>query len=215
MQHWTALLGITAAIGIGAASPGPSFVMVARTAASQGRPHGLLAAAGIGVGGLIFAILALLGLHSLLNLAPTLYLALKLAGGLYLAWLGWRIWRGARQALALPAAASPHSQHRAFAAGLATQLSNPKTAIVYTSVFAAFLPEQPELSFKILTALAVLLVETGWLHPGRLGTLRPTAAPSLPAQQNLGRPRCRRGDDGAWAETGVGSGGISAAQNHT
>lgn len=162
MQHWTALLGITAAIGIGAASPGPSFVMVARTAASQGRPHGLLAAAGIGVGGLIFAILALLGLHSLLNLAPALYLALKLAGGLYLAWLGWRIWRGARQALALHAAASPHSQHRAFAAGLATQLSNPKTAIVYTSVFAAFLPEQPELSFKILTALAVLLVETGW-----------------------------------------------------
>ncbi|MCK6437680.1 LysE family translocator [Rivihabitans pingtungensis] len=162
MQHWTALLGITAAIGIGAASPGPSFVMVARTAASQGRPHGLLAAAGIGTGGLIFAILALLGLHSLLNLAPALYLALKLAGGLYLAWLGWRIWRGARQALALPAAASPHSQHRAFAAGLATQLSNPKTAIVYTSVFAAFLPEQPELSFKILTALAVLLVETSW-----------------------------------------------------
>ena len=162
MQHWTALLGITAAIGIGAASPGPSFVMVARTAASQGRPHGLLAAAGIGVGGLIFAILALLGLHSLLNLAPALYLALKLAGGLYLAWLGWRIWRGARQALTLHAAASPHSQHRAFAAGLATQLSNPKTAIVYTSVFAAFLPEQPELSFKILTALAVLLVETGW-----------------------------------------------------
>ena len=162
MQHWTALLGITAAIGIGAASPGPSFVMVARTAASQGRPHGLLAAAGIGVGGLIFAILALLGLHSLLNLAPTLYLALKLAGGLYLAWLGWRIWRGARQALTLHAAASPHSQHRAFAAGLATQLSNPKTAIVYTSVFAAFLPEQPELSFKILTALAVLLVETSW-----------------------------------------------------
>ena len=162
MQHWTALLGITAAIGIGAASPGPSFVMVARTAASQGRPHGLLAAAGIGVGGLIFAILALLGLHSLLNLAPTLYLALKLAGGLYLAWLGWRIWHGARQALALHAAPSPHSRHRAFAAGLATQLSNPKTAIVYTSVFAAFLPEQPELSFKILTALAVLLVETGW-----------------------------------------------------
>jgi RhtB (resistance to homoserine/threonine) family protein len=162
MQHWTALLGITAAIGIGAASPGPSFVMVARTAASQGRPHGLLAAAGIGVGGLIFAILALLGLHSLLNLAPALYLALKLAGGLYLAWLGWRIWRGARQALTLHAAASPHSQHRAFAAGLATQLSNPKTAIVYTSVFAAFLPEQPELSFKILTALAVLLVETSW-----------------------------------------------------
>ena len=78
MQHWTALLGITAAIGIGAAS--------------QGRPHGLLAAACIGTGGLIFAILALLGLHSLLNLAPALYLALKLAGGLYLAWLGWRIW---------------------------------------------------------------------------------------------------------------------------
>ena len=162
MPHWSALLGITVAIGIGAASPGPSFVMVARTAVSQGRPHGLLAAAGIGTGGLVFAVLALLGLHSVLSLSPMLYLALKLAGGLYLAWLGWRIWRGARQPLCIDSAETAPPARRAFVTGLFTQLSNPKTAIVYTSVFAAFLPAQPDLTFKLLTALAVLLVETAW-----------------------------------------------------
>ncbi len=162
MQHWPALLGITVAIGIGAASPGPSFVLVARTAVSQGRTHGLLAAAGIGAGGLVFAVLALLGLHSVLSLSPMLYLALKLAGGLYLAWLGWRIWRSAQQPLHIDSTQAAPPARRAFATGLFTQLSNPKTAIVYTSVFAAFLPAQPDLAFKLLTALAVLLVETGW-----------------------------------------------------
>lgn len=126
MQHWPALLGITVAIGIGAASPGPSFVLVARTAVSQGRTHGLLAAAGIGAGGLVFAVLALLGLHSVLSLSPMLYLALKLAGGLYLAWLGWRIWRSAQQPLHIDSTQAAPPARRAFATGLFTQLSNPK-----------------------------------------------------------------------------------------
>ena len=63
MQQVTALLGIGAAIAVGAASPGPSFVMVARTAIASSRPDGIYAALGMGIGGLVFATAALLGLH--------------------------------------------------------------------------------------------------------------------------------------------------------
>jgi threonine/homoserine/homoserine lactone efflux protein len=50
MQHLPELIGMASALTLGAVSPGPSFVMVARTAASVGRRNGLLAALGMGLG---------------------------------------------------------------------------------------------------------------------------------------------------------------------
>ena len=72
------LFSITVAIALGAASPGPSFVLVARTAIAAGRPAGLAAAFGMGICGAVFAGLALLGLIALLAQVGWLYLALKL-----------------------------------------------------------------------------------------------------------------------------------------
>jgi threonine/homoserine/homoserine lactone efflux protein len=41
-------------------------------------------------------------------------------------------------------------------------LSNPKTAIVYASVFAAFLPSAPSIRFNLGVISLVFLVEAGW-----------------------------------------------------
>jgi threonine/homoserine/homoserine lactone efflux protein len=133
VQELTALLGIAAAIAIGAASPGPSFIMVARTAVSSSRVDALFAALGMGVGGLAFACLSLVGLHGLLVAVPSLYLVLKIAGGLYLAYLGIQIWRGARTPLpthGIDEGARTRSRARAFVLALTTQVSNPKAAII-------------------------------------------------------------------------------------
>ena len=165
MQELTAFLGIAAAIGVGAASPGPSFVLVARTAVAVSRADGLSAALGMGLGGFVFACLSLLGLHGLLLAVPTLDVVLKIAGGVYLGYLGIVIWRGARMPLAIDAmsaAARPHSTGRSLALGLTTQLSNPKTAIWYASVFAALLPAAPTLAFDIAVAALIFLIEAGW-----------------------------------------------------
>jgi len=97
MSEFTSLIGIGATLCVGAASPGPSFVMVARTAASAGRSNGLNAALGMGLGALLFAAASLLGLNALFLAVPALYIGLKVVGGLYLAYLGVRIWRGAAQ----------------------------------------------------------------------------------------------------------------------
>lgn len=160
----SALLGIGFSIAIGAASPGPSFIMVARVAVSASRADALYAALGMGLGGLLFAVLALLGLQSLLLAVPSLYVALKVLGGFYLAYLGWRIWRGAKQPLAQGAIEQPVDQSgaRSFVLALATQMSNPKAAIIYASVFAAFLPETPSLTFSAAVALLVFVIEFGW-----------------------------------------------------
>ena len=101
MQHLPELIGMASALTLGAVSPGPSFVMVARTAASVGRRNGRLAALGMGLGATVFSVAALLGLHGVLLAVPSLYLLLKVGGGLHLAYLGIRIWRGARATFAV------------------------------------------------------------------------------------------------------------------
>lgn len=165
MQETTALFGIATALAIGAASPGPSFVMVARTAVSSSRADGVSASLGMGAGGLVFATAALLGLHGLLLAVPSLYWILKVAGGLYLAWLGLRIWLGARKPLvsgAMDSNPNASAVARSFVLGLSTQVSNPKTAIVYASVFAAFLPAVSTLGFNLGVAGLAFAIEAGW-----------------------------------------------------
>jgi len=165
MEHVPALLGIDAALAIGAASPGPSFVVVARTAVSSSRVDAVCAALGMGVGALFFAVASLLGLHGVFLALPSLYGVLKLIGGFYLVYLGVRIWLGVNKPL-LDQAAEPGSARKSAARflwlGLSTQLSNPKTAIVYSSVFAAFLPASTPLAFKLVVAATVFSIEVAW-----------------------------------------------------
>ncbi|MGJ7606115.1 LysE family translocator [Variovorax sp. LT1R20] len=160
------LLGIAGAMTVGAMSPGPSFVMVARTAVTS-RSDGLAAALGMGAGGLVFSIAALAGLQAAFLAVPGLYLAIKGLGGAYLIYLGFRIWRGARQPLAMTqdTDASPRQQGRGgrtFLLGLATQVSNPKTAVVYASIFAAFLPREVPLVLALAVPAVIFCIETGW-----------------------------------------------------
>jgi threonine/homoserine/homoserine lactone efflux protein len=165
MEDLIRLLAILAALCIGVISPGPSFIMVARTAASSSRRAGLAAALGMGMGGVLFAVAALLGLRGALLAMPSLYVVLKVAGGGYLCWLGFRIWTSANQSLALqPAAPRRVARDQSFfAAGFATQVSNPKTAIVYAGVFASFLPDQAQsLAFDLALPAAVFAIETSW-----------------------------------------------------
>ena len=84
MNNTLVLVGIASAIAVGAMSPGPSFVMVARTAVASSRVHGLYAALGMGLGGMLFAAAALLGIHSMLAAVPWLYISMKILVGSYL-----------------------------------------------------------------------------------------------------------------------------------
>lgn len=93
-----------------------------------------------------------------------LYLALRVLGGLYLVYLGFLIWRGAVEPLDVQDAgvARPSSTFRSFALGLITHLSNPKTAIVYASIFAALLPASAPTWLLLSLPPLVLGLETSW-----------------------------------------------------
>jgi threonine/homoserine/homoserine lactone efflux protein len=162
METFAALAGIAGALALGTMSPGPSFLMVARTAIARSRADGLAAAFGMGVGGVLFAAAALLGLQAVLLAVPSLYVALKILGGAYLVFIGVMVWRGARQPVDIDEARPAERRAGAFWLALATQLSNPKTAVVYASVFAALLPAEVPLWATLVLAAVIFALETGW-----------------------------------------------------
>ncbi|WP_448950853.1 LysE family translocator [Labrys neptuniae] len=164
MSETTLFFAVLGALLIGAISPGPSFVLVSRIAITASRLDGLAAAVGMGLGGALFGTLALAGLSALLLQVEWLYMTLKIASGAYLIYLGIRIWRGATTPLSIDktAALGRKSVLRSFVFAFLTQISNPKTAVVYASIFAALLPASPPHWLLLTLPAMIFLVEVSW-----------------------------------------------------
>ena len=126
---------------IALASPGPDFFFVSQTAVSRTRRQALFGVIGITLGVVVWSALALLGLQILLHKLAWLSRLIAVAGGLYLAWMGVKMLRGAWKA---PAGGSVHaavverSDWATLRSGLLTNLANPKAVVYFGSVFSAF-----------------------------------------------------------------------------
>ena len=143
------LAGLWLALGIyglGTATPGPSNMAIAATAATQGRRPALVLAAGVVSGSACWGLLAAAGLSSVLASYAQAMAWLKLIGGAYLLWLGWR---AARQALHsgadMPTAdasqsPSPPATGRLYLQGLAMHLTNPKVILSWLAIVTLALP---------------------------------------------------------------------------
>ncbi|MCT7327411.1 LysE family translocator [Ralstonia mojiangensis] len=164
MTASAAVFAILVALLLGAMIPGPSFVLVARNAIGLSRRDGLATALGMGAGALFFGGLALAGLYTLLQAVEWLYIGLKVAGGAYLTYMAWTIWRGAKLPMVMDDRLTQQagSARKSFWTGITTQMSNPKTAIWYGSIFAALLPQHPPVWCYFVLPPLVFLVEFGW-----------------------------------------------------
>jgi threonine/homoserine/homoserine lactone efflux protein len=164
VENLLPVLSIVGVLAIGVVSPGPSFLFIAQRSAATSRLDGLAASVGMGIGGVVFALLALLGIHTVFQLLPWVFVVLKILGGAYLVFLAWKIWKGSRSTLTLLTDGEKvrPALGRSFTLGLVTQLSNPKTAVVYGSIFASLLPESFSWVFVLWLLPLVFLVECGW-----------------------------------------------------
>jgi threonine/homoserine/homoserine lactone efflux protein len=115
--------------------PGPAMLYAAAQTVARGRLAGLMATLGIHIGCYVHVFAAAAGLSAVFHAVPTLYLAVKLAGALYLIWLGIQLFR-TKTDLSLPTIAAK-SARRAFFESATVEILNPKTAIF----FVAFLPQ--------------------------------------------------------------------------
>ncbi len=126
---------------IAAASPGPAILMAAKIGATDGFRTALALSIGIGLGALFWAVSALLGVAVLFKVMPAMFLGFKIAGGVFLLWIGLQMWRHADVPLAASdGPASRLTAGKALWLGLVTQLANPKPAVFFGAVFVGTLP---------------------------------------------------------------------------
>ena len=163
MEFLLPLLTVAAVQLLAVISPGQSFIVISRLALSAGRPPAIAAAVGMGVGSIIWASAAILGLALILEQAVWLYALLKIAGGAYLLYLAIRLWRHAAEPLDLPGGGNGATSMRsAFVLGLLTQLANPKVAVFFGSIFFALLPAHAPAWVYAASVAIVFCNETLW-----------------------------------------------------
>lgn len=137
MSLETAILSWSALALVLAISPGPDTLLVTGHAAKGGVRSGLAAAAGISVGGIWYMLLCGLGFLSILSASPILFQTVKIAGVLYLAWIGVKMIKGAlkpQNDMAINAV----TLSAPFRQGLLTNVINPKIAVFYLAALPQF-----------------------------------------------------------------------------
>lgn len=162
-------------------TPGPNVLLVSLLAASGQRRAAFAAGFGITAVALLWALLALVGVQALFVALPSLRTGVQILGGLYLCRMGWRMWRAGGPGNG-PAQAVGLGTWPAFRVGVITNLLNPKSALFYSSVFAAALPVHA----TVIEQSAVLALVGGnaliW-HSALAGALSHPAAQAAYARQ--------------------------------
>jgi threonine/homoserine/homoserine lactone efflux protein len=158
-----AFVGVAAVIVV---VPGPDMALVLRNGLRGGRHAALATALGINAGLVVWALAAALGIAALLHASATAFTLLKLAGALYLAWLGLRLlvdsFRGRQREGGAPG--PPIAPRAAFRQGLLTNLANPKVAVVYTTLIPQFVSPGPGAGARTaLLAATFVLMGLAWL----------------------------------------------------
>jgi threonine/homoserine/homoserine lactone efflux protein len=160
LPPWPMLAAFCGASAVLAVTPGPGVFYIVTRSLAHGRLAGFASVPGVALGNLGNALGASLGLAALFAVSSTAFTVVKVAGAVYLVWLGIRTLRGDREPSAgpLPRVAAG----RVMRDGFLVALLNPKTAMF----FAAFLPQfmtpgaaplaQPALLGALFVAIAMV-----------------------------------------------------------
>lgn len=140
---WLAFIAASAVLLV---LPGPTILTVISYSLAHGRRANVPLVAAVALGDSTALVLSLLGLGALLATSAFWFTLVKVAGGLYLLWLGFKLLRagvGPAAEEAVPAAA-PGSRWRLFAHTYAVTALNPKGIIFFIAFLPQFLsPAQP------------------------------------------------------------------------
>lgn len=118
-------------------SPGPSNLYIMARSIHQGFRGGVAAASGMAIGSFIYVILTAMGLAAIFTYAPVAYTVLKIAGAIYLVYLGISYLKAKPVDTSSQQQVESKSLIKIFNQSIVVELTNPKTALF----FVAFLPQ--------------------------------------------------------------------------
>ncbi len=146
-----------------AMTPGPDMALILRNTLRGGRSAGMRTVAGTSVGLVGWGIATALGVAAVLAASATVFTILKIAGGVYLVYLGIQTLRSLRRGVD-PQHQLQQRRGSPFRQGLLTNLLNPKLAVVFTTLLPQFISENdPYVAKAALLAVLFALIGIAWL----------------------------------------------------
>lgn len=136
-----------AMISLGMAlTPGPNMIYLISRSLCQGKTAGFI----------FYMLCTALGITALLMTIPLAYDVLKIAGALYLIYLGWKAIRSPHSTFEMVNVQS-YSNSKLLLMGFLTNLLNPKIAMMYLALLPQFI--QPHENYVLLQTISLGLVQ--------------------------------------------------------
>ncbi|HEY3950099.1 LysE family translocator [Phenylobacterium sp.] len=167
LAHILALLSLALVSIATCIVPGPNNFMLMRFGMRHGRAIANASGFGTTLSCAVWCALAALGLAAVLTAWPWLEIGLRIAGGLYLLWFAWTLWR----APPLPAERAADgdgtgsgrlSWRAAFWQGFAVNMTNPKSLLYFAAVFSAYVGPHEPLWVRVAAVGICIATCQGW-----------------------------------------------------
>ncbi|MGG3625946.1 LysE family translocator [Bacillus gobiensis] len=124
-------------------SPGPDFFLVMKNSLGFGRRLGIATALGIASALFVHITYTILGFTYIIEKFPSIFITIKLAGSLYLLWLGFHAIKSVKQNKEQSGTGSKARMDKnvkqGFREGFICNVLNPKAALFFLSVFSQFI----------------------------------------------------------------------------
>lgn len=120
-------------------TPGPNMIYLVSRSICQGPRAGMVSLVGVAAAFAFYMVASALGLTALLIAVPFAYDVLRFAGAAYLLWLAWQAVRPGGRSPFEVRELRPDSPRRLMAMGFATNILNPKAAVLYMSLLPQFI----------------------------------------------------------------------------
>jgi len=139
-------------------TPGPNMIYLISRSLCQGKTAGMVSLGGTALGFVFYMLCAAFGITALLMTIPVAYDVLKIAGALYLIYLGWKAIRSPHSPFKI-ASQQSYSNSKLFLMGFLTNLLNPKIAMMYLALLPQFIkPHQDDVLVQTLSLGFVQIV---------------------------------------------------------
>ena len=142
-------------------TPGPDTLYILGRSLAQGREAGVASAFGISFGTILHTCAAALGLSAILATSAFAFVAIKLLGGAYLAFLGIKMILDRRRELTLPSNFRRRTTVAAFRQGVLTNVLNPKVALFFLAFLPQFIDPASNMKVAAFIVLGLTFVTTG------------------------------------------------------
>lgn len=160
MDLMQGLLIITTVHLLAAASPGPDFVLVSQQTLRNGKTAGMLTSVGIALGLSVHIIYSAFGLAAVIANSESLLWTIKIVGGLYLIYLGYKgiMAKKSEASTTEQATQVENKPSKMVSMGFLCNVLNPKAPVYFVALYTIVLsPDMPLYQLAIYGAWMMVL----------------------------------------------------------